>query len=194
MGGLIGFLYCRHMAKKTKPKAGTRPTEGAEKLPKPRPKGEPEKVVELRGLVEAKLAELVDRYFVDQHGNYIVGIASARVFIVPTWIENGATVVRIFAITNLDVPVTADLTRWLLEKNLQFVFGGFALDSDQGAVWFNHNILGDFAHPEQLEATLAAVAQTADEYDDEIKKQFGGRLYVETKDESIPTPDTPGYL
>ena len=197
------------MAKKTKPKAppataesvgtragaaGTRPTEGADKLPKPRPKDEPEKVVELRGLIEAKLAELVDLYFVDEHGNYIVGIASARVFIVPTWIENGATIVRVFAITNLDVPVTADLTRWLVEKNLEFVFGGFALDADQGAVWFNHNILGDFAHPEQLEATLAAVAQTADEYDDEIKNRFGGRLYVETKDESIPTPDTPGYL
>ena len=92
------------MAKKTKPKvppkaeaapavsagtgagaAGTRPAEGDGKLPKPRPKDEPDKVVELRGLIEAKLAELVDQYFVDEHGNYIVGIASARVFIVPTW-------------------------------------------------------------------------------------------------------------
>lgn len=173
---------------------GARPTEPGSDLPKPRPKDEPEKVVELRVLIEAKLAEMVDRYFVDEHGNYILGIASARVFIVPTWIENGATVIRVFAITNLDVPVTAELTSWLLQKNLEFVFGGFALDTGAGAIWFNHNILGDYAHPEQLEATLAAVVQTADEYDDEIKKRFGGRLYVETKDESVPTPATPGYL
>jgi hypothetical protein len=143
------------MAKKTKPKeptgspaaGGTRPTEGAAEQPRPRPKGEPEKVVELRGMIENKLAEMVDRYFVDEHGNYVLGIASARVFIVPTWIEKGSTVVRVFAITNLDVPVTAELTSYLLEKNLEFVFGGFALDAKAGAVWFNHNILGDFAHP-----------------------------------------------
>jgi hypothetical protein len=183
------------MAKKTKPKAPAEaPAPPSGEQPKPRPKGEPDKVVELRAMIEGKLSEMVDRYFVDKHGSYMVGIDSARVFIVPTWIENGATIARVFAITNLDVPVTAELTSYLLEKNLQFVFGGFALDAGAGAVWFNHNILGDYAHPEQLEATLAAVAQTADEYDDEIKKRFGGRLYVETKDESVPTPDTPGYL
>jgi hypothetical protein len=161
---------------------------------KPRPKGEPEAVVKLRDMIEAKLEEMVDEYFVDEHGNYVLGIESARVFVVPTWIENGAAVIRVFAITNLDVPITADLTKYLLQKNLEFVFGGFALDTDQGAVWFNHNLLGDFAPPEMLEATLAAVAQTADQFDDEIKDRFGGRLYVETPDEAVPTPDTPGYL
>ena len=173
---------------------GARPAEDATKHPKPRPEGEPEKVQKLRELIENKLAEMVDLYFTDDHGNYVLGIASARVFIVPTWIENGATIIRVFAITNLDVPVTAELTQWLLQKNLEFVFGGFALDGEAGAVWFNHNMLGDFAHPEQLEATLAAVAQTADAYDDEIKERFGGRLYVETPNESVPIPDTPGYL
>ena len=173
---------------------GSRPSETTKDLPKPRPKGEPESVVKIRELVEGKLVEMVDGYMVDEHGNYILGIASARVFIVPTWIESGSTVIRVFAITNLDVPITAELTSYLLEKNLEFVFGGFALDVDEGAVWFNHNLLGDFAHPDQLEATLAAVAQTADRYDDEIKDRFGGRLYVEAKDEAIPTPATPGYL
>lgn len=171
-----------------------RPTEVTSDAPKPRPKGEPAGVVKIRELVEGKLAEMVDTYMVDEHGNYILGIATARVFIVPTWIESGSTIIRVFAITNLDVPVTAELTSYLLGKNLEFVFGGFALDVDAGAVWFNHNLLGDFAHPDHLEATLAAVAQTADRYDDEIKTRFGGRLYVEGKDEAVPTPATPGYL
>jgi hypothetical protein len=162
--------------------------------PKPRPKGEPEKVVGVRGVIEGKLEAMFERYLVDQHGNYVLGLETARVFIVPTWLENGATVVRVFAITNLDVPVTAELTSFLLAKNLDFVFGGFALDVDNGAVWFNHNVLGDFLAAEELEATISAVAHTANQFDDEIKGRFGGRLYVETPNEAVPTPATPGYL
>jgi hypothetical protein len=166
----------------------------AAKHPKPRPKGEPEKVVKLRELIEAKLSEMLELYLVDDHGSYLFGLDSARVFVVPTWLENGSTICRVFAITNLDVPVTAELAGYLLGKNLEFVFGGFALDQANGAVWFNHNLLGDFIAPQELEATLAAVAETANRYDGEIKERFGGRLYVETPDESVPTPATPGYL
>lgn len=172
----------------------TRPAETTVELPKPRPKGEPEKVVAVRELIERKLTEMVNGYAVDNDGNYILGLESARVFVVPTWLENGSSVVRVFAITNLDVPVTAELTSWLLEKNLEFVFGGFALDVGHGAIWFNHNVLGDFMGPEEIEATIAAVAQTADKFDDEIKSRFGGRLYVETPADAVPSPTAPGYL
>lgn len=183
------------MAQDPKP-AGVRPVEKApeDKHPKPRPEGEPPGVAKVREVVEAKLAEMLDAYLVDDHGNYVLGLQSARVFIVPTWLENDATVVRVFAITNLDVPITAELTSYLLQKNLDFVFGGFAVDIDNGAIWFNHNLLGDFLEPQELEATLAAVAQTADRFDDEIKDRFGGRLYVEGPGEAISAPATPGYL
>lgn len=148
----------------------------------------------LREMIEAKLAELAPGYLVDQHGNYVLGLQSARTFVVPTWLENGATVVRVFAITNMAVPVTADLTSWLLAKNLEFVFGAFALDVENGAVWFNHNLLGDFAAPEELEATIAAVIETANRFDDEIKTRFGGRLYVEGSEDVAPPPSAAGYL
>lgn len=195
------FLYSGHMPEdpvaempEPAPTAPVRPTEEAKTLPKPRPKGEPEKVTAVRELIEGKLGEMVDGYAADEQGNYVLGIASARVFIVPTWLENGASVVRVFAITNLDVPVTAELTSYLLEKNLEFVFGGFALDVGHGAIWFNHNVLGDFMAPEEIEATIAAVAQTADRFDDEIKSRFGGRLYVENPESAVPSPTSPGYL
>ena len=167
-------------------------TPGAE-LVKPRPADEPEGVVALRELIEAKLAE-VGGYLVDANGNYVVGMESARTFVVPTWLENGTTVVRVFAITNMGVPVTAELTRWLLAKNLDFVFGAFALDVENGAIWFNHNLLGSFVAPEELEATIGAVVETADRFDDEIKSKFGGRLYVEGADQAVPPPPSPGYL
>jgi hypothetical protein len=47
---------------------------------------------------------------------------------------------------------------------------------------------------EELEITLAAVAQTADRYDDEIKSRFGGRLYIEDPEQTAPPPANPGYL
>jgi hypothetical protein len=162
--------------------------------PKPRPGGEPEAVVKLREMIEGKLAEVMERYVADEHGAYIVGAQSARVFVVPAWIDGGPSVIRVFAITNVDVPITSELTTYLLTTNLEFVFGAFALDISNGAVWFNHNLLGDYAAPEELEATISAVAQTADKHDDEIKQRFGGRLYVEAPAESLPTPPSPGYL
>jgi Putative bacterial sensory transduction regulator len=170
------------------------PAPEAEKYPKPRPPEEPESVVKLREQIEGKLAEMLDAYGVDPRGSYVFGLDSARVFIVPAWLQNEATVVRVFAITNLDVPVTAQLTAFLLEKNLDFVIGAFALDAENKAVWFNHNLLGEFMVPEQLEATLGAVAETANELDDEIKQRFGGRLYAEAPSEKISPPAAPGYL
>ncbi|MEA2460444.1 MAG: hypothetical protein QOH90_621 [Actinomycetota bacterium] len=170
------------------------PSQVSDPHPKPRPKGEPPAILKLRELIEAKLAEMMPAYIADERGAYIVGAESARVFVVPAWIEDGPCVVRVFAITNVDVPVTAELTSYLLTTNLEFVFGAFALDVTNGAVWFNHNLLGDYTAPEELEATIAAVAQTADQHDDEIKARFGGRLYVDAPADSVPPPPMPGYL
>jgi hypothetical protein len=172
----------------------TRPEDHPENYPKPRPKDEPESVVALREKIERTLSDLYEGYVVDEHGIYVVGSQTARVFIVPTWLDEGPTVIRLFAITNLGVGVTTDLMSYLLAKNLEFVFGAFALDAEEGAVWFTHNLLGEFTAPEEIETTLAAVIETADEYDDEIKSMFGGRLYTEGPELSVPEPAVPGYL
>ncbi|MEA2433616.1 MAG: hypothetical protein QOG54_1073 [Actinomycetota bacterium] len=163
-------------------------------LPKPRPAGEPEAVAKVREVIEAKLVELVGGYAVDPNGSYIVGLESARVFVVPAWLDDDSIVARVFAITNLDVPVSAELTSFLLGKNMDFVLGAFALDVENGAVWLNHNLMANPMSPEELGAVLGAIAHTADQYDDEIKERFGGRLYIEEPGKSVPTPATPGYL
>lgn len=150
-------------------------------------------MVKARELIEEALAKLVDDYVV-QGGSYVLGFRSARVWIVPASLESGMTVIRVFAITNMEVPVTAELSSYLVSKNLDFICGSFALDTEHGAVWFNHNLLGPFAVPEEVEATIVMIAETADRFDDEIKSRFGGRLYVESSDETIPPPSTPGYL
>jgi hypothetical protein len=48
--------------------------------------------------------------------------------------------------------------------------------------------------PEEFESSLAAVAQTADRFDNEIKERFGGRLYVEGPSSAVPPPPSHGYL
>jgi hypothetical protein len=174
--------------------SGTGKPPADEELPKPRPAGEPPAVAALRETIETKLALVAGGYGVDPQGSYVLGVESARVFIVPTWLDEKTTVARVFAVTNLAVPVTAELTSYLLAKNLEFVLGCFALDVDEGAVWFNHNLLGEHMTAEELEITLAAVAQTADRYDDEIKSRFGGRLYIEDPEQTAPPPANPGYL
>ncbi len=203
MSSDIPSLYCARMtsepaAEKAAPDPAAQPQTADNGLvdaqPRPRPTGEPAKVTAVRELIEQTLEKLGISYVVDDRSNYVVGVESARVFIVPTWMDDGPTVIRIFAITNLDVPVTADLTGHLLAKNLDFVLGAFALDKDKGAIWFNHNLLGEFAAPDELEAALAAVAHTADGLDDEIKGRFGGRLYTDAPDSAVPPPPTPGYL
>jgi hypothetical protein len=161
--------------------------------PKPRPAGEPEAVLKIRELIEAQLEKMVEGYW-EQEGSYLLGYESARVWVVPAWLESGATVIRVFAITNMGVEINELLTSYLVTKNLDFVVGAFALDAEAGAVWFNHNLLGEFAVAEELGATIVMVAETADKFDDEIKAQFGGRLYSETPDQAIPPPNTPGYI
>jgi hypothetical protein len=186
----MASLYCAEMT--DAPESGASGAEAT--APPSRPGTEPKAVRELRTRIEKTLSDLYEDYVADESGMYVVGLDTARVFIVPTWLDEDTTVIRLFAITNLDVPVTHELTSYLLTKNLEFVFGAFALDVAQGAVWFTHNLLGEFTAPEEFEATLAAVAETAAEYDNEIKSTFGGRLYTETPEESVPTPAVPGYL
>lgn len=164
-----------------------------EKHPKPRPEGEPEAVVKIRELIEGELSKLVDLYW-EEGGNYVLAYQSARVWVVPAWLESGATVIRIFSITNMGVDVDEELTSYLVTKNLDFVVGAFALDRDEGAVWLNHNLLGQFTQPDEIQAAIVMVAETADTFDDEIKAKFGGRLYSEGPEQSIPPPTTPGYL
>lgn len=170
------------------------PVPSEESHPKPRLEGEPETMTKLRETIETQLAGMIESYDVDENGSYVLPLQTCPAFVVPTSIPEGPSVVRIFAITNLGVPVTAELTSYLLSKNLDFVFGAFGVEIEDGAIWFVHNILGEYLDPQELEASLGAVATTADEYSQEIKDRFGGRLYKEAPDEALPTPPTPGYL
>ena len=137
----------------------------------------------LRAKVEKILAEQFGTYTVDQEGDVVVDYESARVFVCSRDWKQRATVVSIFSVTNVGVPVTPALTLFLARENLSLLFGHFSLRAEEGAeqgeVWFGHTLLGDFLDPDELVTALSTVARMADKYDDLIRERFGGRLYLE---------------
>jgi hypothetical protein len=88
-------------------------------------------------------------------------------------------VVRVFAITNVGVPVTPELGLFLARLNFGLMFGRFALDVERQAIWVDETLLGDHFTDEELRFTIDVVAKTADEWDDRLKQMFGGATYQE---------------
>ncbi|HVF05566.1 MAG TPA: YbjN domain-containing protein [Frankiaceae bacterium] len=114
-----------------------------------------------------------------EDGTYAVDAGSVRVFVAIRPVENGTVLVRVFSITNLDVPLDGDLPRFLLSLNFTMPIGRFSVDATQRAVWCDHMLAADELDDNTIARTIAAVATTADRYDDEIKGRFGGRTFRE---------------
>ena len=92
-------------------------------------------------------------------------------------------VVDLAAMVLAEVKVTPKLLEHIGERSAHFVLGNIALlhlpGQKDGIVIFRHAILGDYLDEDELMTSLAAVVTTADELDDEMKKQFGGRRAVD---------------
>lgn len=136
---------------------------------------------ELRTTLETYLNEHFGTYAEDGEGDFVIDYESARVFVCPRmWRDDSAhTVVQLFSVTNVEIPVTDELARFLAAENLNLLFGHFALHEANRQVWFGHTLLGDFLDADELVTALSSVARSANKYDDLIKERFGGRLYTE---------------
>lgn len=134
----------------------------------------------------AALREKLDGYLrstsvgvsVDGEGDFMVPYGSGITWVRPVDWTEGRTLVRVWSITNVDLPLDGELTRFLLTANAQIVFGGFRLEPP--AVILVHYLLGDYLNRNELLTAVAAVATTADHYGPEIKARFGGRLFKES--------------
>jgi hypothetical protein len=86
-------------------------------------------------------------------------------------------VVRVFSITNVELPPGPALARWLVSENFTLTFGHLAWNETENSVWFLHNLLGDYLDADELGCAVKMVATQANHYDDVIKEKFGGRLF-----------------
>ncbi len=178
--------------------AGTA-TDYWRRAPGRRPTGAEQDLAVARSRVEAVLSQMSADWGTMPDGDIAVDVGSVRVFVAIRLVD-AAVVVRAFAITNLDVPTDGELPAYLLHLNFSMAIGRFSLDTNNGAVWFDHVLAGDEVDDTSLVRVIAAVGATADKYDDEIKQRFGGRTFRESgspveEAAKLPSPGmVEGYL
>jgi hypothetical protein len=76
------------------------------------------------------------------------------------------------------VKVSSELMKFLLSANTKMYFGAFSLADEGGTgdVMLHHAIVGGNAMDKnELKFTVMEIARIADEYDDKIVNQFGGK-------------------
>lgn len=66
------------------------------------------------------------------------------------------------------------LQTFLLRENAAPRFGAFSVDAADN-IFFEHTIVGSTCDPEELEASVLAVLEAADDYDDKIVERWGGQ-------------------
>lgn len=99
-----------------------------------------------------------------------MGSAWVEVRVLP-WDDESIVSVRSTVVTG--AKITADLQAFLLQANADLLFGSFAVN-EAGDIIFRHAIVGITCDPEELETSVTAVLETADQYDDRIVNTWGG--------------------
>lgn len=151
-----------------------------------------QKVAEMRARIEPVLAAIVGKApTVDDDGDYVLDLGHVRVFVAPRALPMRPPIIRVFAITNAGLNLTAELGLFLARLNFSLMFGRFSLDVDHQAVWFDETLLGDHVTDEELRFTVEMVGTTANEWDQKIAATFGGRIR-DPEAEAADSPPTPG--
>lgn len=102
----------------------------------------------------------------------ISGSAYAIVQVVP-WGEQDSTITtRAYVVSG--AALTPELQLFLLQENDTMRFGAFGIDED-GDIVLHYSIVGSTCDKNELEEAVTAVVTTADRYDEQIAKQWGGK-------------------
>jgi hypothetical protein len=131
----------------------------------------------------------------DSDGDYLFDYESTQVYVAPRAAPGVPPIIRVFSITNIGVNVTPELGMFLSRLNFSLTFGRFALDVEHRAVWFDETLLGDGVSDDVLKFTIGIVADTADEWDDQISRLFGGitrQVAAQSATQPVELPAKPG--
>ena len=116
---------------------------------------------------------------------YVVRQGTAYVYIhVLPW-EPGRALVRLVAQLVRDVDMTPDLAMKLLRMNARLRFGAFGYVMQGSCVVFAHTLLGgETLDAEEILTTLSDLSMIADEFDDRIVEEAGGKRMQDLIDAS----------
>lgn len=148
---------------------------------------------DLRVHVGDLLRAILGGYQVDAWGNFTFTHEQARVFVTVGVTPMGPQV-GVFSITNVEVPFTETLARFLLANNHRLAFGSFSYDDDNRAVWLRHSVLGATLDAPELQSAVVAIASAAAHFEPIIRERFGGRAFhdvPEHQQRQTKPPETP---
>jgi hypothetical protein len=100
---------------------------------------------------------------------------STRVIVHPIQWTSGRTLLRFIAPIVLGISGGPALFERLSDLNNTTVFGKFYFMD--GAIWIEHNLLGESVDWESFRAVLASVAHHADHLDESLMAEFGGHRW-----------------
>ncbi len=103
---------------------------------------------------------------------------SARVFVDVLPVLDDSTAVRASSPVLSDIDLSDGLALRLLALSPS-PFGWFVYVPARREVWFQHVVLGDDLDMTEFTAAIDVVASTADDYDDELQREFGGKRYAD---------------
>ena len=128
--------------------------------------------------VKSYLDELVDEHFDDaEHCDFYLKYGSTVLEISIDPYEEDDAVIEVLAFCVQGANQSFELMQELLRLNSQLSIGAFSMvDRD---IFFSHSFLGRRLMPEQLIASLHAVANISDEFDERIVAKYGGETAIE---------------
>lgn len=147
--------------------------------------------MEFESNVQKEVFEKIEPWMKEMFGIFVkkredapsfgINIGSTFVHVgVHPWGDEDATITaRAYVVTNVEV--TSGLMEFLLKENDTMRFGAFGLDKDRD-VFFQHTIVGSTCDVDELKNSVLAVGYTADQYDDQIVKQWGGERAADRKE------------
>ena len=139
-------------------------------------------VQEVSQKVQRILAESFSTNLLPDGAFRIYAGSTAVIVACETWgSDEDSVLVRLRAPVLFDVPVTDELCRWIaVEGNLRH-FGTLILmvkeGEKSGMLSMDHTLLGDFLDKDELGDAVAAMGSSANFFDDDLQKRFGGKRY-----------------
>src|ERR1051326_5198856 len=128
--------------------------------------------------VKTYLDELVDEHFDDaEHCDFYLKYGSTVLEISIDPYEEDDAVIQVLAFCVQGAEPSFELMQELLRLNSELPLGGFSMvDRD---IFFSHSFLGRRLQGEQLIASLNAVANISDEFDEQLVAKYGGETALE---------------
>jgi hypothetical protein len=136
-------------------------------------------VPQARQRVRETLAGSFDDVEFDDDGNASFRYGSAHVFVTVEEFDEDSSVVVLRAPIVTGAQATPELYKYVATEAAGQGFGHLTVteDGDGATIHFTHTLLGDYLDDMELRVAAVAVAFTADDLDDKLVAQFGGRLY-----------------